>query len=128
MYRRNINKKAKCGQQTGKALSNHESFSPSQSLETVPLKQLVTCHFSSLFRLNNVWLENEYLNNYSCFYYYFSLHFCVCVYFVCPSEPGPRSCTFLGGKPSGRWQSLPLALFGPDLNPGPGEIKIRLYY
>jgi hypothetical protein len=25
------------GQQTGKALSNHESFSPSQSHDTVPL-------------------------------------------------------------------------------------------
>jgi hypothetical protein len=31
------NVKTKCGQQTGKALSNHESFSPSQSHETVPL-------------------------------------------------------------------------------------------
>jgi hypothetical protein len=37
MYRRNINIKPKCGQQTGKALSNHESFSPSQSHDTVPL-------------------------------------------------------------------------------------------
>ncbi len=37
MYRRNINIKTKCGQHTGKALSNHESFSPSQSHETVPL-------------------------------------------------------------------------------------------
>jgi hypothetical protein len=38
MYRRNKNIKTKCGQQTGIALSNHESFSPSQSHETVPLK------------------------------------------------------------------------------------------
>jgi hypothetical protein len=38
MYRRNINKKTKCGQQTGKALSSHESFSPSQSHETVPFR------------------------------------------------------------------------------------------
>jgi hypothetical protein len=37
MYRRSINIKPKCDQQTGKALSNHESFSPSQSHETVPL-------------------------------------------------------------------------------------------
>jgi hypothetical protein len=37
MYRRNINIKPKCVQQTGKALSNHESFSPSKSHETVPL-------------------------------------------------------------------------------------------
>jgi hypothetical protein len=40
MYSQNINIKTKCGQQTGKALSNHESFSPSQSHETVPLKDL----------------------------------------------------------------------------------------
>jgi hypothetical protein len=38
MYSQNINIKTKCDQQTGKALSNHESFSPSQSHETVPLK------------------------------------------------------------------------------------------
>jgi hypothetical protein len=38
MYRRSINIKPKCGQQTGKALSNHERFSPSQSHETVPLR------------------------------------------------------------------------------------------
>ncbi len=37
MYRRNINIKLKYGQQTGKALSNYERFSPSQSHETVPL-------------------------------------------------------------------------------------------
>jgi hypothetical protein len=37
MYRPKINIKPKCGQQTGKALSNHESLSPSQSHETVPL-------------------------------------------------------------------------------------------
>ncbi len=37
-YRRNIKIKTKCGQQIGKALTNHESFSPSQSHETVPLK------------------------------------------------------------------------------------------
>jgi hypothetical protein len=37
MYRQNINIKTKCGQHTGKALSNLEGFSPSQSHETVPL-------------------------------------------------------------------------------------------
>jgi hypothetical protein len=42
MYRQNINIKTKCGQQTGKALSNHESFSPSQFHETVPLTNLPT--------------------------------------------------------------------------------------
>jgi hypothetical protein len=31
------NMKTNCGSQTGKALSNFESFSPSQSHETVPL-------------------------------------------------------------------------------------------
>jgi hypothetical protein len=40
MYRRNINIKPKCGQQTGKALSNYERFSPSQSHETVPLNKV----------------------------------------------------------------------------------------
>jgi hypothetical protein len=34
---KNTNIKTKCGQQAGKALSNHESFSPSQSHEIVPL-------------------------------------------------------------------------------------------
>ncbi len=38
MFRLNKNIKTKCGQHTGKALSNHESFSPSQSHETVPLR------------------------------------------------------------------------------------------
>ncbi len=37
MYRLNIHIKTKCGQHTCKALSNHESFSPSQSHATVPL-------------------------------------------------------------------------------------------
>jgi hypothetical protein len=45
MYRRNINIKIKCGKQTGKALSNHESFSPSQSHETVPLSFRVDCTY-----------------------------------------------------------------------------------
>ncbi len=38
LYRWNINIKTNCGSQTGKSLANHESFSPSQSHETVPLK------------------------------------------------------------------------------------------
>ncbi len=37
LYRWNINIKTNCGSQTDKALSNHESFSPSQCHETVPL-------------------------------------------------------------------------------------------
>jgi hypothetical protein len=36
MYRQNMNIKPKCSQQTGKALSNYESFGSSQSHETVP--------------------------------------------------------------------------------------------
>jgi hypothetical protein len=39
MFRLNKNIKTKCGQHTGKALSNHESFSLSQSHEIVPLKE-----------------------------------------------------------------------------------------
>jgi hypothetical protein len=50
MYKRNINIKPKCGQQTGKALSNHERFSPSQSHETVPLKAV---DFKRLRTLNS---------------------------------------------------------------------------
>ncbi len=38
MYRRNIHIKTKCGQHTCKVLSNHQSFSPSQSHATVPLR------------------------------------------------------------------------------------------
>ncbi len=53
MYRRNINIKTKCGQQTGKALSNHESFSPSQSHETVTLNCFkVHVLFSLMFSLH----------------------------------------------------------------------------
>jgi hypothetical protein len=37
IIRSNKNIKTKCGQHTGKALSNHQSFSPSQSHEIVPL-------------------------------------------------------------------------------------------
>jgi hypothetical protein len=39
MFKVNKNIKTNCGKYTGKALSNHESFSPSQSHETVPLNR-----------------------------------------------------------------------------------------
>jgi hypothetical protein len=49
MYRRNINIKTNCGQQTGKALSNHERFSPSQSHEKVPLSNPINTLTDSPF-------------------------------------------------------------------------------
>ncbi len=39
IFRRNKNIQTKCDPYTGKALSNHDSFSPFQSHETVPLKK-----------------------------------------------------------------------------------------
>ncbi len=40
-YRRNIDTKTKCGQQTRKAISIYERFSPFQSHETVPLMSVL---------------------------------------------------------------------------------------
>ncbi len=54
MYSWNINIKPKCGQQTIKALSNHESFSPSQSHETVSLKWWVCCYREKFNVLHSV--------------------------------------------------------------------------
>jgi hypothetical protein len=50
MYRRNINIKTKRGQHTGKGLSNHESFSPSQSHKTVPLIFVCLNHLNFKFQ------------------------------------------------------------------------------
>jgi hypothetical protein len=48
MYRQNINIQTKCSSYTGKALFNHDSFSPSQSHKKVPWKVVGTIYRSNL--------------------------------------------------------------------------------